>query len=56
MTAENFSETTSSVARQAGVLAETVRLYGKLGLLECLRLPNGIRLFKPSAADRVRKI
>ena len=56
MTAESYSETTGSVARQAGVLAETVRLYGDLGLLECTRLSNGIRLFKPSAAERVREI
>lgn len=56
MMEEIFSETTSSLGREAGVLPETVRLYDKLGLIESVRLANGIRLFKPSAAERVRAI
>jgi DNA-binding transcriptional MerR regulator len=56
MTDELHTETTTTIARSACVLAETVRDYENLGLLECVRLPSGVRLFKPSAAQRVREI
>jgi hypothetical protein len=41
MTEESFSETISSTAAE---------------LIESMRLPNGMRLLKPSAAARVREI
>lgn len=56
MSPDSFIETTSSVARRAGVLAETVRLYGKLGLIDFLTLPNGTKLYQASTADRVKEI
>ncbi len=34
----------------------TVRDYADLGLIECYRLANGVRLFKPSAAADVARI
>jgi DNA-binding transcriptional MerR regulator len=53
---EVFSETTTAVAQAADVLPQTVRLYADLGLLEYVRLRNGTRLLKPSAAAAVRTI
>jgi hypothetical protein len=54
--AEGFVETTGSIARKAEVLPETVRLYADSGLLECRRLANRVRMFKPSAVARVREL
>lgn len=51
-----YTETTGSTARKAGVLPETVRTYADLGLLDCLRVANGMRMFRADAADRVREI
>jgi hypothetical protein len=56
VTNERYLETTSSLARRAGVLPETVRLYGKLGLIESVRLPNGALLYPESAADQVMRV
>jgi hypothetical protein len=53
---ETYSETTSAIAHAADVLPDTVRLYADMGLLEHVRLKSGIRLLKPSAAERVREI
>ena len=53
---EEFTETTGSLARAAGVLPETVRMYGDLGLIECRRLANGMRMFKSGAAEEIKKI
>jgi DNA-binding transcriptional MerR regulator len=53
---EGFCETTGSVARAAGVLPETVRAYCDAELVEFIRLANGVRMFKPSAIDRVRAV
>lgn len=55
---EGFTETTNTVARMVNPPCDagTVRQYADLGLLECQRLANGVRLFKPSAAARVREI
>jgi DNA-binding transcriptional MerR regulator len=54
--AEQFTETTTTLAAFAGCLPETVRLYGKLGLLDSMRLPSGVQLFKRSDAAKVRQI
>ena len=53
---ETYCETTGTTARKAGVLPETVRAYADLGLLEFVRIANGMRMFRPDAAERVRKI
>jgi len=53
---DGFTETTGSLARKAGVLPETIRLYADQHLIECERLSNGIRMFRPSAALQVQKI
>jgi DNA-binding transcriptional MerR regulator len=53
---ELFDQTTGSLARLANVLPETVRAYADLELIECLRLENGVRMFKSSAAARVKEI
>lgn len=54
--AETFTETSGSIARQAAADVGTVRLYADEGLIECMRLGNGQRLFKPSAVAQVREI
>jgi DNA-binding transcriptional MerR regulator len=55
---EQFSETAANVARAVDDSCDpaTVRLYADLRLIPCLRLRNGTRLFKPSAAALVREI
>jgi hypothetical protein len=55
---ENFCMTTSAIAAAVNppCAAETVRLYADEGWVECLRLPNGTRLFKPSAAAEIRSV
>jgi hypothetical protein len=56
--ADQFTETTNTVARAVDPPCDpgTVRDYADQGLIECLRLANGVRLFKPSASERVRQI
>jgi DNA-binding transcriptional MerR regulator len=54
--ADSFDQTTGSLARLAGKSPQTIRLYVKLGLIECIRSADGRRLFPASAADRVREI
>jgi DNA-binding transcriptional MerR regulator len=51
-----FSETTGSLARKAEVEPDTIRHYANEGLIECIRLANGQRLFRPSAVKEVRTI
>lgn len=53
---EPFTETTTDVARAVPCDAGTVREYEALGLIEAKRLVNGMRLFRASAAQQVRKI
>jgi hypothetical protein len=53
---ESFSQTTNAIAAAVPCDAGTVRDYCDLGLLEHQRLANGVRLLKPSAAQRVREI
>lgn len=56
--AEQFTETTNTVARAVDPPCDpgTVRDYADWGLIECRRLANGVRLFKPSAVSEVREI
>jgi|HubBroStandDraft_4_1064222.scaffolds.fasta_scaffold09481_4 DNA-binding transcriptional MerR regulator len=51
-----FDRTASQVAAESGRTQETVRAYADRNLLECIRLANGTRLFRPDAAERVREI
>jgi DNA-binding transcriptional MerR regulator len=51
---QGFTETTGSLAREAKADTGTVRSYADQKLIECIRLPNGVRLFKPSAVEQVR--
>lgn len=53
---ETFSETTNAIAAAVPCDAGTVRDYCDWGLLEHLRLANGVRLLKPSAVARARAI
>ena len=56
MVDELFTETSGSLAQKCNCLPETVRHYANEAKIESLRLPNGVRLFKPSAAVRVREL
>jgi hypothetical protein len=53
---ENYSETSNTIAAKVPCDASTVRDYADAGWIECRRLANGIRLFKPSAVSAVRKL
>ena len=56
MPAEGFTETSGAIARRAEVSPPTVRLYADSGRLPYITASNGTRLFRPEAADEVRKI
>ena len=51
-----FTETSTSIAAVAGCGADTVRLYADAGFIESIRLANGVRLFQPDAAAKVRAL
>jgi hypothetical protein len=55
---EQFTESTNAVARAVDPPCDPglVRVYADMGLIECLRLANGVRLFKPSTAAQVARI
>jgi hypothetical protein len=52
----DFTETSHTVARAAGVCAKTVRLYADLGFLDHMRTRGGHCRFKPSVIAQVRVI
>lgn len=52
----DYTDTTSELARQANVTTPTIRKYADLDLLDYVTISNGIRLFRPGQADRVRTI
>jgi DNA-binding transcriptional MerR regulator len=52
----DYTITTSELARQAGVTQPTIRLYANRGWLDFVIISNGIRLFKPGQAPRVRAL
>jgi DNA-binding transcriptional MerR regulator len=56
ITAEQFTYTTGTLSREAGIAAETIRHYADEGWVECLKLPNGLRLFKRSAVASVQQL
>jgi DNA-binding transcriptional MerR regulator len=49
---EEFTETTSAVARASGLSVPTVRLYGDLGLLRFIVASNGTRLHPKGSGDQ----
>ena len=51
-----FEVTSGGLARGAGLDADTARSYGDLGLLDMIRLDNGVRLFRRSAIEKARKL
>ena len=53
---ENYTETSNTVAGKVPCDAGLVRDYADAGWIECRRLANGVRLFKPSAVQAVRKL
>jgi hypothetical protein len=53
---EIFTETTNTIAASVPCNPATVRSYSDWGLIEHRRLANGVRLFKRSAIERVRKL
>jgi DNA-binding transcriptional MerR regulator len=55
-TMSEYSETSSKLARDAEVTVPTVNLYAELGLLDFMRLSNGMRLYAAGQASRVRQI
>jgi hypothetical protein len=48
--------TVRGVAAGADCAEETVRLYADLGLIDCVRIAGGVRLFRLSASSEVRAI
>jgi hypothetical protein len=53
---EVFTETTNTIAAAVPCNPATVRGYADWGWIEHRRLANGVRLFKRSAIERVRKL
>jgi hypothetical protein len=51
-----FTETSGGIARKSGACQAVVQGYARAGLIESIVLDNGLRLFKPEAADQVREI
>jgi hypothetical protein len=52
-----YIKTAREIAAAAGRLGtETVRNYADEGLVDCVRLANGTRLFRADAAQRVLEI
>jgi DNA-binding transcriptional MerR regulator len=56
MTDDDFCLTTGSVAAKAHCDQGIVRTYADAGWIECRRLANGVRLFRPSAIEKVRRL
>ena len=53
---EDYTETSGSIARVAGINQATVRLYVNLGLIECKRTPDGRMLFRHADASLIRQL
>ena len=52
----DFTETTGSLARLAGVSAPTVRLYADQGLIEYVMAANRTRLYRRDSVDKVKSL
>jgi hypothetical protein len=51
-----YTETTTALARDAGVTQATVRNYVRLGLLDYIKASNGVVLLAKGQAPKVREI
>ncbi len=51
-----YTDTISKLARESEVTTVTVGTYAKLGFLEYVTQSNGVRLFRPGQAEKVREI
>jgi DNA-binding transcriptional MerR regulator len=52
----HYTDTSGTLAREARVTIPTVNLYAARGFLDFIVASNGIKLFKPGQAQRVRQI
>ena len=53
---EQYTDTSSRLAREAEAAIPTINLYAKLGLLDFVVASNGIRLFRQGQSSKVRQI
>lgn len=53
---EQFTDTSSELARQARVTQPTIRAYADAGLLEYVTASDGTKLFRAGQAPKVREI
>lgn len=51
-----YTDTSGTLAREAGVQVPTISLYAKLGLLDFIVSSNGVRLYAQGQAKRVKEI
>ncbi|MGO8854415.1 MAG: MerR family DNA-binding transcriptional regulator [Steroidobacteraceae bacterium] len=51
-----YTQSSGQLAREAGISVQTVILYSDLGLIDHVRVGNGLRLFRPGEAEKVRTI
>jgi DNA-binding transcriptional MerR regulator len=56
METSDFDQTIGEVAREAGLTTPTIRLYAKLGLLDCRKLSNGFSTYQRGAGAKARQI
>jgi DNA-binding transcriptional MerR regulator len=56
MPSKQFTTPTSEFAREANSTEDLCRRYADLNLIECIRLPSGMRLFDRSDAPKVAAI
>ncbi len=52
----DYTDTSSTLARQAEVTQPTIRKYADAGLLDFVVASDGTRLFRKGQSDRVRSI
>lgn len=56
MTDDDFRLTSGLVAAKVPCDQGVVRQYADAGWIECRRLANGVRLFRPSSVEKVRRL
>jgi len=53
---DDFTDTTTELARQSGRAPATIRAYANEGLLEFVLASDGTRLFRKGQASRVQEL
>jgi DNA-binding transcriptional MerR regulator len=53
---QDYTETTTKLARDSEKTQPTIRKYADLGLLDFIIASDGTRLFRPGQAAKVKKI